>query len=178
MMQGKYISYGNRGMNLEEDINLTNKYYLENEIAVIYKKPTPIKIIKTSYDKTKINEAFFETKSTLDYNGIWRGKYIEFDAKETKSKTSFPLANIHPHQINHIEKILNQGGICFLIVRFIMLNKTYLLLGEKLLNFIMNNSRKSIPIDYFINNCINIDTKYLPRLDYLKALENITKKVD
>ena len=33
-------------MVLEEDINATNEYYLTNDIAVIYKKPTPIKILK------------------------------------------------------------------------------------------------------------------------------------
>ena len=37
-------NYGNRGMVLESDINETNKYYLDNNIAVIYKKPTPVKI--------------------------------------------------------------------------------------------------------------------------------------
>ena len=38
------INYGNRGMNLEEDLNITNEYYLETNTAVIYKKPTPIVI--------------------------------------------------------------------------------------------------------------------------------------
>ena len=40
-----YIYYGKRGMNLEDDINSSNKYYLDNDIAVIYKKPTPIKVV-------------------------------------------------------------------------------------------------------------------------------------
>ena len=35
-------NYGNRGMILENDINETNNYYLINNIAVIYKKPTPV----------------------------------------------------------------------------------------------------------------------------------------
>ena len=36
----KVINYSRRGMSLEEDLNLTNKYYLEVDRAVIYKKPT------------------------------------------------------------------------------------------------------------------------------------------
>ena len=40
------ISYGNRGMSLENDLNLTNNYYVDNNIAFIYKKPTPIQITK------------------------------------------------------------------------------------------------------------------------------------
>ena len=51
-----------------------------------------------------IKEAYFNEPSTLDYTGIYKNKYIEFDAKETKSKTSFPLSNIHSHQLEHIKK--------------------------------------------------------------------------
>lgn len=165
------INYGNRGMLLEEDINLTNEYYLKNDIAIIYKKPTPIKILKLDYNTNKITNAFFEKKSTLDYNGIYKGKYIEFDAKEVNSKTSFPLSNIYHHQLEHIKKIINHGGICFLIVRFVPLNKTFLLYGENLLEFIKTNERKSIPISYFMDKCNTIELKYNPRLDYIKELK-------
>ena len=137
-------NYGNRGMVLESDINETNKYYLDNNIAVIYKKPTPVKILHLDYNTNKITNAYFETQSTLDYNGVYKGKYIEFDAKETKNKTSFPLANIHNHQIKHIENIINNNGICFLIVRFVSLDKTFLLFGQDLLTFIKKEDRKSI----------------------------------
>ena len=165
-------NYSNRGMVLEEDINETNKYYLDNNIAVIYKKPTPIKILHLDYSTNKITNAFFETQSTLDYNGVYKGKYIEFDAKETKNKTSFPLANIHEHQIKHIKNILNNGGICFLIVRFVNINKDFILFGQDLLEFIEKEKRKSIPLSYFIENCETIELKYRPRLDYIKIIDN------
>ena len=42
----KYKTYANRGMTLESELNSTNTYYLENNIAVIYKKPTPVKVLK------------------------------------------------------------------------------------------------------------------------------------
>lgn len=164
-------NYGNRGMVLESDINETNNYYLVNDIAVIYKKPTPIKILHLDYSTNKITNAFFETQSTLDYNGVYKGKYIEFDAKETKNKTSFPLSNIHPHQIKHIEKIIKNDGICFLIIRFISLNKTFLLFGNDLITFIKKEDRKSIPISYFTEKCKTIELKYSPRLDYLKIIK-------
>lgn len=168
------VSYGNRGMVLEDDINQTNKYYLDNDIAIIYKKPTPIKILKLDYSTNKITNAFFETQSTLDYNGIFNGKYIEFDAKETKNKTSFPLSNIHTHQLKHIERILKHGGICFLIVRFVIIDKTYVLFGKDLINFIKENDRKSIPLSYFMDYGKEIKLKYSPRLDYISVVkENI-----
>ena len=45
----KVSNIGNRGMTLESEINETNKYYLNNDIAVIYKKPTPITVNKVDY---------------------------------------------------------------------------------------------------------------------------------
>ena len=167
----RIINYGNRGMTLEEDINLTNEYYKTKNVALIYKKPIPIKVLKVNETKTRIKDGFFEQKSTLDYSGIYKEKYIEFDAKETNSKTSFPLSNIHEHQIEHIKNILLYKGIAFLIIRFNLLNKTYLLEGQNLLNYIKENQRKSIPISYFENNCHQIKLKYSPRLDYLKIID-------
>ena len=163
--------YGNRGMTLEEDINLTNEYYKEKNIALIYKKPIPIKVLRTNETKTRIKDGFYEQKSTLDYNGIYQEKYIEFDAKETNSKTSFPLSNIHDHQINHIKDVLFYKGIVFLIIRFNILNKTYILPGDKLINFINTEERKSIPINFFEENCKSVELKYQPRLDYLKSID-------
>lgn len=47
----KKISYSNRGMTLEDDLNETNKYYLEFGKAVIHKKPTPVQIVQVDYPK-------------------------------------------------------------------------------------------------------------------------------
>jgi len=171
LKNSKLTFYGNRGMTLEEDINLTNEYYKEKHIALIYKKPIPIKVLKINSTKTRIQDAFYEKKSTLDYNGIYKEKYIEFDAKETNSKTSFPLNNIHNHQIEHIKNIIDYKGIAFLIVRFNLLNKTYLLKGEDLINFINKEERKSIPLNFFETKCKELTLKYYPRLDYLNMID-------
>ena len=93
-------------MSLEEDINVTNRYYLQIGKAVIHKKPTPIQIVKVDYPKRSaavITEAYFQQASTTDYNGVYRGKYIDFEAKETRNKTSFPLNNFHAHQVQHMK---------------------------------------------------------------------------
>ena len=79
LIDGK-LNTRHRGMNLEEDLNLTNKYYLANGIANIHKKPTPIQIVRVDYPKrsaAKIVEAYFKTPSTTDYNGIYKGKYLD-----------------------------------------------------------------------------------------------------
>lgn len=165
------IYTGKRGMSLESDINDTNKYYLDNDIAVIYKKPTPTKVIKL--DGNRIKDGFYEIPSTTDYNGIYKSKYIDFEAKETKSKTSFSLNNIHDHQIKHLERIINHGGISFIIIRFTSLNETYLLMTKDFIDYIYNNERKSIPYDYIKEKGYIIKEKLRPRLDYLEVLNNL-----
>ena len=166
-------TFANRGMSLENDINETNKYYLDYDIALIYKKPTPIRITKTDYKNMRITDGFFESPSTLDYNGIYKGYYIECDAQETKSKTSFPLDNIHNPPIEYIKKVITQGGIVFLIVRFSTLNKDFVIKGKDLINYIDGNERKSIPLSYFEENTYKIEIKYAPRLDYIKVIDKI-----
>lgn len=166
-------NYANRGIGLESDINLSNEYYKISDIAYIYKKPTPIKLVNVDYKQGKIKEAYFETPSTTDYNGIYKGRYIDFEAKETTSKTSFSLSNIHEHQIKHLIDVKNHGAISFLIVRFTLLNETYFLSTEKLEEFIKNNERKSIPIDFFKTYGKIIKIKYSPRIDYLDVINNI-----
>ena len=165
--------YANRGMTLESDINQTNEYYNLHNIALIYKKPTPIRVVQVEYPKNRIREAYFNEPSTLDYTGVYQGKYLEFDAKETQSKTSFPLSNIHKHQMEHIKKVLYYGGIVYLVVRFSALNRTYLLLGNDLLRFLVEYDRKSIPLDYFEKFGYFIEMKYAPRLDYIKVIDKI-----
>jgi len=169
-------TFANRGMGLENDINETNKYYITYDIALIYKKPTPIRITKTDYKSLRITDGFFECASTLDYNGVYKGYYIEFDAKETKSKTSFSIDNIHEHQIEYIKKVMKHHGIVFLIVRFSLLSKDYIITGEQLINFINDNTRKSIPYDFFEKNCYSLDIKYSPRLDYIKIVDKLIKE--
>jgi len=172
-------NYGNRGMCLEEDINSTNEYYIENDIALIYKKPTPIKATKVSYSNNKnivINEGFFEKQSTTDYNGIYKGYYIDFEAKETNNKTSFSLNNIHKHQIKHLLNVVKHGGISFIIVRFNSISKNFLLESKFLENFEKENERKSIPLTYFEQYGYPINEKFIPRIDYIKIIDILIKE--
>ena len=104
---------------------------------------------------------------------VYTKKYIDFEAKETKNKTAFPLANIHSHQINHIKNIYNHQGIVFLIVRFTNLNETYLLPGKDFLEFINQEERKSIPYTYFQERGYLIKDGYRPRIDYLNIVDTI-----
>ena len=125
-----------RGMDLEELINISNTYYLDNNIAIIHKKPTPIAIVDAGFDShgRVITKAYFKEPSTLDYNGIYKGKYIDFDAKVTHNKTAFPLENLHDHQYKHMKGVIEHGGISFLIIS--MNDIVYYLDGNDIINFI------------------------------------------
>lgn len=157
-------------MSLESDINNSNAYYLETNKAIIHKKPVPITIAKVEYiTPPVIKEAYFKTPSTTDYNGLYKGKYIDFEAKETKYK-SFPLNNIHKHQIKHLTDIVNHKGLSFIIVSFTTLNKVFLIKTIDLIDY-YKTDKKSIPLEYFIEKAFIINEGFNPRLDYLKTLD-------
>ncbi|WP_067725513.1 Holliday junction resolvase RecU [Oceanobacillus damuensis] len=171
--------FSNRGMTLEEDINITNKFYLDTNKAVIHKKPTPVQIVKVHYPQRSaavITEAYFKQASTTDYNGLYRGKYVDFEAKETKNKTTFPLANIHQHQISHMKSIIEHGGLCFMIIRFAAYDENYFLEAEKLFTFWNDKSeggKKSISYETLKQESQVIPFTYQTRVDYLSIIDKL-----
>lgn len=172
-------SYSNRGKSLEDDINITNKFYLDSKMGIIHKKPTPIQIVKVHYPKRSaavITEGYFQAKSTTDYNGIYQGKHLDFEAKETKNKTLFPLSNIHDHQFEHMQAIIDHGGICFFIIRFTVLDETFFIPAENVLHYWkqdLGKRTKSIPYETIKEKGVFIPFKYQARVDYLKIVNKL-----
>jgi recombination protein U len=164
--------YANRGMNLEEAINITNQYYLDQGIAVIHKKPTPIQIVKIDYTNgARISDAYFKSPSTTDYNGIYKGRYLDFEAKETQNKTSFPFHNIGEHQLKHLEDVLKHGAIAFLIISFTKLNEIYFLDAQIVLEHYHNKDRKSIPYSVIKEKGHLLKQGYFTRVDFLEVID-------
>jgi recombination protein U len=175
----KNSSFSNRGMTLEDDLNETNEYYRSRKIAVIHKKPTPVQIVKVDYPNRSaavIKEAYFKLASTTDYNGVYRGKYIDFEAKETQNPTSFPLKNFHQHQIDHMKEVLDQDGICFVILSFTRFEQVYLLEFEHLLFYwdrMKNGGRKSITKEEIETMGYHISLGFQPRIDYIRIIDKL-----
>lgn len=117
-------SRGLRGSTLEEFINRTNEIYQENGLALIQKIPTPITPINIDKQTRHITLAYFDQKSTVDYIGAVQGIPVCFDAKECAVKT-FPLQNVHEHQIRFMKEFEEQGGIAFIILHFTALDEMY-----------------------------------------------------
>lgn len=170
-------SAANRGMAFESDINLTNQYYRDKDLAIITKRPTPINIVKVDYTKgPKIVNAYFEKQSTTDYNGVYKGHYIDFEAKSSHSKTSFPLNNIAPQQVEHLEKVLAHRGIAFFLISFITLKKVYFLHAKDICSFYRNHSRSSIPLAYIEEKGHLVKEGYNPPYDYLPLIDEVFLK--
>ena len=112
---GTWHTRGLRGSTLEDMVNRTNERYLEQELALIQKIPTPITPVRMDKEHRQITLAYFEQRSTVDYIGAVQGIPVCFDAKECASDT-FALQNIHAHQVAFMEEFEHQGGISFLLI--------------------------------------------------------------
>lgn len=117
-------SRGLRGSTLEELVNRTNERYEEMGLALIQKIPTPITPVRIDKEHRHITLAYFEKISTVDYIGAVQGIPVCFDAKECAADT-FPLQNVHEHQMNFMEKFEKQGGILLFVIYYSSYHELY-----------------------------------------------------
>ncbi len=113
------MNYANRGLELEEILEVSNKQYRHRRLAYVNKMPTPTKVLSNG-------KGFYSQKSTVDFVGtVLEGKFICFDAKQTNEINKFPLTNIHSHQVEYMQEVTWLGGIAFIIVYFAKLDEFY-----------------------------------------------------
>lgn len=138
-------SRGLRGSDLEELVNRTNEAYAANALALIQKVPTPITPINIDKNTRHITLAYFDQKSTVDYIGAVQGIPVCFDAKECHTDT-FPLQNIHAHQVSFMQRFEAQQGIAFFLIHYTKRDLFYYLPLRQLLVFwerMQDGGRKS-----------------------------------
>lgn len=166
------------GMLFENELNLSNEYYLLHNIAMIYKKPTPIQIVKVDYpmrSKARIVEAYYKTPSTTDYNGLYRGKYIDYEAKET-NKLSFDFKHIFEHQIKHLYNVDMQKGIAFIIIYFKKIDEIYIIDIKPFYKLYVDGKttgRRSITLSTIKEIGQLVNRNYTPLIDYLKTVDKL-----
>jgi len=142
-------SRGLRGSTLEDLVNTTNEIYLNNHLALIQKVPTPITPINIDKQTRHITLAYFDKKSTVDYIGVVQGIPVCFDAKEC-TKDTFPMQNIHSHQMEFMKEFEAQDGIAFYLIYFANHEKYYYLRykeAEKFWQRAENGGRKSFRME-------------------------------
>lgn len=173
---GTWHTRGLRGSGLEDLINHTNDRYKEKGLALIQKIPTPITPIEIDKASRHITLAYFGQKSTVDYIGVVQGIPVCFDAKECRTDT-FPLQNIHPHQIAFMKEFEAQGGVAFIILSYTTRNEIYYLPFDHVASFwerMEKGGRKSFTYE-------EVDQDYEVRSHrdmYVHYLEPLQKDLD
>ena len=105
---------------------------------------------------------------------VYQGRYIDFEAKETKNTKSFPFKNFHQHQIDHMEQCIAQQGICFVLLWFSSLKRCFFFSGENLITHWKNQAvtgKKSMPLALIEKEGIELSFGIAPRIPYLDAVE-------
>lgn len=146
---GTWNTRGLRGSTLEDLINHTNDSYREKKLALIQKIPTPITPVSIDKESRHITMAYFDQKSTVDYIGAVQGVPVCFDAKECAVPT-FPLQNVHAHQVAFMEEFEKQGGVAFIILYFTAKDEMYYVPFAQLNRFwarMQEGGRKSFTYD-------------------------------
>lgn len=164
-------SRGLRGSALEDFVNRTNEKYKDNHLALIQKVPTPITPIKIDKESRHITLAYFEQKSTVDYIGVVQGIPVCFDAKECHTDT-FPLHNIHEHQVSFMKEFEQQGGIAFFLLYYSVKDVFYYLRFREFEQYFkrqQQGGRKSFRFDeleegYFFKTGNGVLVPYLDKL--------------
>lgn len=130
----KWNTKGLRGSGLEELVNYTNEKYREQKLALVQKIPTSIKPVRFDKSTRHITLAYFDQKSTVDYIGVVQGVPVCFDAKEC-ARDTFPLQNIHKHQIEFMSQFEEQGGVSFLLIYFTARHACYFMSFEEVMHY-------------------------------------------
>lgn len=176
---GTWNTRGLRGSTLEEMINITNEKYRDNNIGLIQKIPTPIKPISIDQSSRHITLAYFEQKSTVDYIGVVQGIPVCFDAKECNTDT-FPIHNIHEHQIKFMSDFVQQKGIAFILLFYAHKDELYYVPFRDILTFynrMKDGGRKSFTYEE-INKKYQILSKPGIPVHYLEALQMDLDEID
>ncbi|WP_245671855.1 Holliday junction resolvase RecU [Desulfuribacillus stibiiarsenatis] len=160
-------------MSFEALIEYTNKLYEQTGRAIVTKRPTPVKVLKLV--NGRIKDGWFEKPSTVDYEGTFQGRSVNFEAKSTKELTRFDLKNIHDHQVQHLKKCHEHGGISFILVEFRTQRKTFLMQYETFAGYWSRRVRggtKSISFDEFEHTAYEVPRGKVP-VDYLSVVQKI-----
>ena len=175
-------SRGLRGSTLEEMVNRTNEWYQEKGLALMQKIPTPITPVKMDKEHRQITLAYFDQRSTVDYIGAVQGIPVCFDAKECVADT-FPLQNIHEHQVRFMEAFERQDGVAFILIYYAARNQLYYLRFQELYCFwrrAEEGGRKSFRLDE-LDPRFFLDFKrryYIPYLDALNLDLSMRDQLD
>jgi len=160
------------GKSFEEILKNSCEFYRYKGIALIHKIPTPWSV---SYDKKyhRVIRAHPEEKSSVDFEGVWHGRSVAFEAKSTRERKRFDLKNIKQHQIDYLRQHQEQGGFSFFLVEFAKHGEVYLVWFDQVNEWwegMKDGGRKSIPYTWIQIHC-DVVVPGRTYLDFIRVLE-------
>lgn len=161
----------NLGKQLERLLDMAHNQYRNKGVADIRKVPTPVQITGNNRGNIK---GYVTKGEWVDYVGVFNGKAIVFDAKETNSATSFPLRNVSDHQYQLLKSWDAKGAVAFLIIQFTKkYEEIYIIRFSDLEEWweqSLAGGRKSIPYNHFFEKCRRVKSSNGIVLDYLQGI--------
>ncbi|MFK4470025.1 recombination protein U [Bacillus sp. RC252] len=140
---------------------------------LINKRPTPVKVLKSK--GVRVLNGFYEAKSTVDYDGVYKGRAIAFEAKSTENATRFDLKNIAQHQLDYLKKAEKMGAVCFFLIEFSKDKSVFLVPLSVIQAYVRMSQqpkgKKSIPradfdiYGYLVNQTERATVDYLQYID-------------
>ena len=180
---GTWKTRGLRGSGLEDLLNVSNDIYRSAGIALIQKIPTPITPMEIDKATRHITLAYFDRRSTVDYIGVVQSIPVCFDAKECAEDT-FPLSNIHEHQMDFMLRFEEQRGISFFIISFTARDEVFFLPFRDVYRYwqrMEKGGRKSFTYEemdkrFRVRKSREVPLHYLEQLEaYLECIEEYSE---
>lgn len=164
---------GKRGQAFENTLDYTNQIYKRQSRCLIHKRPTPVKVLKSN--GKRVLSGFYEAKSTVDYDGIYKGRAIVYEAKSTAEKR-FDLKLVQNHQIEYLQAAEDQGAVSFLIVEMRATRSVLILTNAMIQKYIKDakkGGRKSIPLGDLEVYGYPVKSQNGVPLDYLSVVDQL-----
>ena len=158
--QGKHVDYAGRGMGLQELVNQANEQYRQLGIASIWEFGTEAKWIPGGRLILK--------KGTVDFIGLWQGRGLAFDCKET-AEDALPANNVKTHQVEFLMDFSQAGGVAFLLIAYTEPGRFFVVPVEKY--FPVWAGRRGLKLEEAKRIGREVWSGRRVCLDYLKGLE-------
>lgn len=129
----------------------------------------------------RVLNGFYKAKSTVDYDSVYKGRAIAFEAKATENVIRFDLKNIVQHQVDYLEKAEKMGVICFFLIEFSKDKLVFVVLPSVIQSYVrvphQPKGKKSIPrADLDIYGYLVEQTEPAP-VDYLQYVDEAVSPV-
>lgn len=118
----------------------------------------------------------FQATNICDFM-LYKKPYIFLlELKSTKGK-SLPFSNVKEHQRKELlEASKHDGVFCGLLIEFSSLNTVYFIEISQFERFLLQMSRKSLPLEYVSKNGVKIDLER-KRINYKMNIEKMIEDI-